>query len=64
MRQLGLLLVIVGIAACVVHLMEWDVKLLEWTNTWGEEVAWAIRGGFILLGLILLKAGKPSAPKK
>jgi hypothetical protein len=33
---------------------------LNWINNWGSGVAWGIRGGIILLGLIMYIAGKPS----
>lgn len=64
MRQLGLLLLILGIGSCVVHFMEMEMRLLRWIDTWGEEAAWGIRAGFIVLGLLLMTAGKKKGGDK
>lgn len=65
MRQLALLLIVLGIGSCVVHFMNMEMKLLMWINNWGEGVAWGIRGGCIALGLLLLMAtGKKGNQKK
>lgn len=58
MRQLGVLLLILGIGSCVVYFMNMEMRLLMWINNWGENVAWGIRGGCILLGALLAFAGK------
>ena len=64
MRQFALLLVFIGIASCVVRLMDMEMRLLMWIDTWGEAVAWGIRGGFIAVGALLLLASKPKAAAK
>ena len=58
MRLLGLLLLAFGIALFVVHFMKMDVQLLHWVDTWGEGAAWGIRGGFVVVGLLLTMTGK------
>jgi hypothetical protein len=64
MRQLGLLLLVLGIGSCVVQLMDMEMRLLAWINQWGEPVAWAIRGGCIALGLLFLKMGGKKGEQK
>lgn len=63
MRSLGLLLLVLGIGSCVVHFMDMEMRLLRWIDTWGENAAWGIRGGFIAVGLLLVMAGKKKAEK-
>lgn len=63
MRQFALLLLLLGIGSCVVHFMNMEMKLLRWIDTWGEGVAWGIRGGLIALGLLLMMAGGKKATK-
>ena len=64
MRSLGFILLILGVGSCIVHFMEREMTLLAWIDTWGEEVAWAIRAGFIVLGLVLIAMGKKKSDKK
>lgn len=64
MRQLGLLLLILGIGSIVVHFMGREMSLLMWIDTWGEQVAWGIRIGVAVLGLLLLKLGGKKDKKK
>lgn len=63
MRQLGILLALLGIASAVVHFMDMEMKLLMWIDTWGEGVAWGIRGGLVVVGALLAKLGAPKAKK-
>jgi hypothetical protein len=66
MRAIGLLLLLFGIATIVLYLTETHVEALSWIGNWGENAAWGIRGGAVLLGLLLLTAGgkKGGPPKK
>jgi hypothetical protein len=57
MRALGILLLLFGIATIVLFVMEVHVEFLAWINNWGEDAAWGIRGGAVLLGLVLMMAG-------
>ncbi|MEO6597746.1 MAG: hypothetical protein ABIP94_23620 [Planctomycetota bacterium] len=63
MRFLGFLLLVLGIGSAVVHFMNMEMRLLRWIDNWGENTAWGIRGGCVLLGAILLFAGKSNAKK-
>ena len=58
MRQLGWLLLLLGIASSLVQSMGWEMTVLSWINDWGEGTAWGIRGGLCALGALLIKAGK------
>lgn len=57
MKLLGFLLLVFGVGSLVVYFMGTEVKALDWIGNWGENVAWGIRGGSALLGLLLLMAG-------
>ena len=63
MRQIGLLLLLLGIASSVMQFMDWEMTVMAWIDNWGEGTAWGIRGGFCVLGALLIKAGKPK-PKQ
>ncbi|MEZ5967066.1 MAG: hypothetical protein R3F56_24730 [Planctomycetota bacterium] len=58
MKGLGTLLLLFGIGSIVLHFMDREFRVLAWIDNWGDNVAWGIRGGLILLGLVLLIAGK------
>ncbi|MBT2556878.1 hypothetical protein J7E24_03720 [Hymenobacter sp. ISL-91] len=56
MRELGIFLFLAGLVALVApYLLPGNFRfpLLDWIYTWGPTVAWAIRGGAVLLGLVL-----------
>lgn len=57
MRALGLILLLFGLATIVLYFTETRVEWLDWIGTWGENAAWGIRGGAVLVGLLLLSAG-------
>ena len=50
MKGIGSLLFLFGAASVAFHLMGREVRLLGWIGNWGENVAWAIRGGLIVVG--------------
>ncbi len=64
MKLLGVLLLLAGIGLLVVHFLGLDVPQLTWVTQWGDGVAWAIRGGPVLLGLLLVKMGGKDSSKK
>ena len=55
MKELGLGLLIIGRNSLVLPLINPNVHyvFLTWINKWGPTVAWGIRGGITLLGLVL-----------
>ncbi len=46
-----------GIGSIILSFMKMEFKLLMWIGNWGEQVAWAIRIGLIVVGGLLLAAG-------
>lgn len=59
-----MLLLFLGAGSMVLHFMEREFRLLAWIDNWGETAAWGIRGGLIVVGLLLVLAGKGSDKKK
>jgi hypothetical protein len=55
MKELGLGLLIIGLISLVLPLINPNIRyvFLTWIDQWGPAVAWAIRGGVTLLGLVL-----------
>ena len=59
MKELGLLLLLVGLISLVLPLINPNVQyvFLQWIDNWGPNVAWVIRGDITLLGLVLWRVG-------
>lgn len=59
MKELGLLLLLVGLISLIVALLNptGQYVFLQWMSNWGPNAAWAIRGGITLLGLVLWRVG-------
>ncbi|GAB2531131.1 hypothetical protein [Rufibacter soli] len=53
MKFLGLLLFLVGVASLLMAALGVNHLLLLWVDTWGTAIAWALRFGVTLLGLVL-----------
>jgi hypothetical protein len=55
MKELGLGLLILGFISLVLPLINHNLHyvFLTWIEQWGSTVAWGIRGGITLLGLVL-----------
>jgi len=60
MRFFGAFIMVVGLLSGAVYFLGMNFIFLNWINNWGPNVAWAIRGGIVMLGLIMYIAGKPS----
>jgi len=60
MRFLGTIFIVVGVLSAAVYFLDMNFIFLKWIDNWGSSIAWSIRGGMVLLGLILYFAGKPS----
>jgi hypothetical protein len=54
MGSLGTYLIFFGVGSSVLSFFEYELTLLMWVDTWGDGVAWLIRGAFILVGLALV----------
>lgn len=55
MKELGLGLLIIGLISLALPLINPSLHyvFLTWIDKWGPAVAWGIRGGITLLGLVL-----------
>jgi hypothetical protein len=55
MKELGLGLLIIGLISLVLPFINPNIRsvFLTWIDQWGTTVAWIIRGGITLLGLLL-----------
>lgn len=54
MKEVGIFLLFAGLIALVAPLLlpaNFRFPLLDWMYTWGPTVAWAIKGGLVVLGL-------------
>lgn len=61
MRQFGLLLVVLGLVSIGLQVFNMNVRYLIWVDNWGTNVGWGIRAGLVVLGAILMVAGKPKS---
>lgn len=57
MKQLGSILIILGILFIIFDLAGCQNQkpsfLTDWMNNWGRNVAWAIKIGMVVLGMVL-----------
>lgn len=60
MRFFGGLIVALGILSAAVSFLNMHFIFLKWIESWGPGIAWAIRGGMVVIGLVMYIAGKPS----
>lgn len=54
MRQIGSLLVFFGLFATILDFVGRVPTALGWIYNWGDGAAWAIKIGFVVVGLALL----------
>jgi hypothetical protein len=54
MASLGRYFIIFGAGSGLMSLFDYEFSLLGWIGTWGEGIAWLIRGAFILVGMGLV----------
>jgi hypothetical protein len=62
MKSLGLLLIIIGAVTIIYGFMDRVPRILEWIYRSGEGTAWAIKIGFVVVGLILFIIGSRRKP--
>ncbi len=55
MKELGLAMLLVGLVSLALPFINPNVHyfFLTWIDQWGPTVAWGIRGGITLVGLVL-----------
>lgn len=57
MKGFGGLLFFFGLGSMVLYFVQMEFILLGWINTWGETMAWVIRGAMVVVGAGLWAAG-------
>ena len=57
MKNLGSLLLLLGIGSSALYIFDYNLSYLMWIDNWGDTVGWAIRGGMTLLGAVLFVLG-------
>lgn len=58
MSRIGSYLAIFGAGSIILSFFNVEFRILMWIESWGPAVAWAIRIGLLVLGLILIFAGR------
>jgi hypothetical protein len=58
MRVLGFLVLLFGILLMADHFLELDIEFLRWLKELESGAAWGVRGGAVVLGLVMVVAGK------
>lgn len=57
LASIGTLLFAVGLISSGLTFTDYELRVLLWINTWGETMAWVIRGGLMVVGAILFILG-------
>lgn len=60
MRKLGSYMVFFGLFAIVLNFIDRVPTILMWIYSWGEEVAWVIKIGLVVVGIALYFMGGSS----
>ena len=60
MKTIGTYLSLAGVISCILLLLDRNLTILMWIDNWGETTGWAIRIGFIVVGLIMFFLGSDS----
>lgn len=60
MRFFGGFIAVVGILSILLPYVGMNFLFLNWIHQWGPGVAWGIRIGLVVIGVIMYFAGKPS----
>ena len=63
MRKLGGLFAVCGLASIGWHFMGKELSILQWIDNWGTNIGWTIRGGLVVIGVLLWKMGKSGQSK-
>ncbi len=57
MRKIGSYLMILGVIAIAMRFANYVPRILTWIYNWGENTAWGIKIGIVVVGAILYFAG-------
>lgn len=53
LANLGGVIALYGLASSILSFVEFNLVVLLWIEFWGETVAWIIRVGLIVTGLVI-----------
>lgn len=62
MQRAGSFLVIVGVLAIILQFFDRVPRILAWIYQWGEGVAWGIKIGLIVAGILFWFSGRSRTP--
>jgi hypothetical protein len=54
MKDIGKYILIWGIGSILFSQFGYELRIFMWTNHWGETIGWRIRGGAIVIGIVLM----------
>ena len=54
MKDIGKYILIWGIGSILFSQFGYELRIFMWTNHWGETIGWLIRGGAIVIGIVLM----------
>jgi len=54
MKDIGKYILIWGIGSILFSQFGYELRIFMWTNHWGETIGWLIRGGSIVIGIVLM----------
>jgi hypothetical protein len=54
MKTFGGFLLFFGLGSCVLYFLDLEFVLLMWIDLWGDLVAWSIRIGLLVTGIVIL----------
>ena len=57
MKKIGIYLVVAAIGSVLLNQFGYEFSLLMWIDIWGETIGWAIRGGALVVGGVLVFVG-------
>ncbi len=52
-RSAAALLALAGLVSIVLHLFDYNLRVLMWIDLWGAAVGWLIRVGLVIGGAVL-----------
>ncbi|MGI9544472.1 MAG: hypothetical protein ACR2MX_14525 [Cyclobacteriaceae bacterium] len=58
MSRIGSYMAIFGAGSVILSFFNVEFRILMWIESWGPTVGWAIRIGLLVLGLVLIYAGR------
>lgn len=63
MKSWGVFLIIMAVGSVLLPRLGLQFIILSWIETWGETVAWMIRGALLAIGIgLVIKSRHPSSP--